>query len=298
MTMIDSTRLASFRVFAEELSFTRAATRLHISQPALHVQIQKLAESLGVSLYERVGRSLVLTPAGDALLGFARDSERRTDAFLGSLGRATPRTVVLAAGEGSLLYVLGDAIGRASRRGDLELRIASRDREGVLAALRSGEAHLGVTALATAPDDLVAVRLRTVGMSAVMARGHRLARKRRLRLADLAGERLIVTPAGKPHREQLERTLVDAGLSWERAVEANGWPLILHYAALGIGIAIVNDICRAPRGAVARALPELPSLGYWLLHRRTLDERDPAAALREPIIEAFRAAPLLARRAS
>lgn len=288
--MMDSSRLASFRVFAEELSFTRAAARLHISQPALHVQITKLAESLGVALYRRNGRQLALTPAGRSLLGFARDSERRTETFLASLGRSTPRTVVLAAGEGSLLFVLGDAIRRATRQLRIDLRILSRDREGVLAALRTGEAHIGVTALAVAPDDLAAVRLRTIGMSAVMARGHRLADKRSLRLTDLAGERLIVTPAGGPHREQLERQLADAQVPWERAVEASGWTLILHYAALGIGVAIVNDICRVPAGAVARPIPALPSLGYWLLHRRDLDDADPAADLRDPIVDAFRSA--------
>jgi LysR family transcriptional regulator, low CO2-responsive transcriptional regulator len=292
--MIDSTRLSSFRVFAEELSFTKAAARLHISQPALHVQISKLAESLGVALYRRNGRALALTPAGRDLLGFARDSERRTETFLASLGRATPRTVVLAAGEGTLLFVLGDAIRRAAR--SVDLRIVSRDRDGVLAALRTGEAHIGVTALATAPDDLAAVRLRTVGMSAVMPRGHRLAKKRTLRLADLAGERLIVTPSGGPHREQLERMLAAGNVAWERAVEASGWTLILHYAALGIGVAIVNDTCRAPAGAVARAVPELPSLAYWLLHRRDLDDFDPATELRAPIVDAFRATPLLGKR--
>jgi DNA-binding transcriptional LysR family regulator len=286
--MIDSTRLASFRVFAEELSFTRAAARLHISQPALHVQIGKLAESLGVELYRRNGRRLELTPAGRELLGFARDSERRTETFLASLGRSTPRTVVLAAGEGSLLFVLGDAIRRATRRPGLDLRILSRDRDGVLAALRTGEAHVGVTALPVAPDDLAAVRLRTAGMSAVMARGHRLAAKRTLRLADLAGERLIVTPGGGPHREQLERALAAASIAWDRAVEASGWSLLLHYAALGIGIAIVNDICRPPAGTIARPLPDLPSLSYWLLHRRDLDASDPASTLREPIVDAFR----------
>jgi DNA-binding transcriptional LysR family regulator len=54
--MIRSEWLTSFIAFAEELNFTRAAARLHISQPAFHVQIRKLAEALGVTLYERAGR--------------------------------------------------------------------------------------------------------------------------------------------------------------------------------------------------------------------------------------------------
>jgi DNA-binding transcriptional LysR family regulator len=294
--MIDSGRLASFRVFAEELNFTRAAARLHISQPALHVQVSTLAESLGVTLYRRTGRSLALTSAGHALLGFARDSERRTETFLASLGRASPRTVVLAAGEGTQLFVLGEAIRRATVHARIDLRILSRDRDGVLAALSSVEAHIGVTALAAAPEHLAAVRLRTVGMSAVMPRGHRLAKKRSLRLTDLADERLIVTPGGGPHREQLERALASANVTWNRSVEASGWTLILHYAALGLGVAIVNDICRIPAGAVARPVPELPTLGYWLLHRRDLEESDPAAKLRQPIIDAFRSARLLGGR--
>jgi hypothetical protein len=203
---------------------------------------------------------------------------------------------VLAAGEGSLLFVLGDAIRRAAVDAELDLRILSRDRAGVLAALHSAEAHVGVTAMPSAPDGLAAVRLRTVGMSAVMHRGHRFAKKRSLRLADLAGERLIVTPGGGPHREQLERTLAAAGVIWERAVEASGWTLLLHYAALGVGVAIVNDICRIPTGAVARPMPELATLTYWLLHRRDLEATDPAANLRQPIVDAFRAAATLGRR--
>ena len=219
--MIDPTRLGSFRVFAEELNFTRAAARLHISQPALHVRsASSRSHSASPSIAATV--ALVLTTAGRDLLAFARDSERRSETFLAALGRPLSRTVVLAAGEGSLLFVLGQAIRRATHQPRVDLRILSRDREGVLGALRTGEAHIGVTALSVAPDDLAAVRLRTVGMSAVMARGHRLAKKRSLRLGDLDGERLIMTPSGGPHREQLERALAHANVSWERAVEASG----------------------------------------------------------------------------
>ena len=288
--MIDSDRLASFRVFAEELSFTRAAARLHVSQPALHVKVGKLADSLGVELYRRVGRALSLTTAGEALLAHARDREREDQAFLAALGQPTPATVVLAAGEGTLLYVLGDAVRQVAGRRDVDVRVLTRDRDGVLAALRRGEAHVGVTAAASAPDDLASTRLRAVGMVAVVARGHRLARRRTVRLRDLDGERLIVPPAGRPHRDHVERALDDAGVTWERAVEATGWALMLHYAGLGVGVAIVNDTCRIPRGAVARPVPELARLPYWALHRRGLAVDDPAADLLARIVDAFRAA--------
>src|SRR4051812_38088814 len=106
--MIRSEWLEAYIAFAEELGFTRAATRLHLSQPAVHVQIRRLGEAVGAPLYERRGRNVVLTAQGRELLAFARDTRDRTATFLAHLG-GLPGTsaVVLAAGEGVLLYVLG-----------------------------------------------------------------------------------------------------------------------------------------------------------------------------------------------
>jgi DNA-binding transcriptional LysR family regulator len=165
--------------------------------------------------------------------------------------------------------------------------VLTRDREGTLAALSSAEAHIGVTALDTVPDTMSATPLRRVGMLLVMHRGHRLARKRRVRLADLAGERLIVPPAGRPHRDLVTRALASAHVDWEPALEAAGWEVMLHYAALGVGLAIVNDICRIPSGATARPLAEIPALRYYVLHRRQLPLAPPAARLRGLIVAAL-----------
>jgi DNA-binding transcriptional LysR family regulator len=286
--MIDQ-RLRSFIVFGEELNFTRAGTRLHVSQPALHVQVKRLEAEVGFPVYQRVGRSIVLTPQGRALLAFARDLRERSDAFLAELGGATPQRLVLAAGEGVLLYALGPALRQAAQWPDVKLRVLTRDREGTLAAVAAAEAHLGVTALDTAPEHVAATPLRRVGMLLVMPRGHRLARKRRVRLADLAGERLIVPPAGRPHRELVTRALASAGVEWEPALEAAGWEVMLHYAALGVGLAIVNDICRVPAGATARPLSEIPALRYYVLHRTQLPLSPPAEHLRRLIIETLAA---------
>src|SRR5688572_29951840 len=104
--MINAEWLHSFVVFAETLNFTHAARRLHISQPALHVQVRKLCEELGVQLYARNGRVLTLTGAGHRVLAFARDQRERTERLVEEVsGIARPQAVVLAAGEGSFLYL-------------------------------------------------------------------------------------------------------------------------------------------------------------------------------------------------
>jgi len=275
--MMNSTWLTSFLVFAEEVHFTRAAARLHISQPALHVQIAKLTEMVGARLYVRTGRSLELTRAGKELRAFARDLSERSDAFLTGLGAAAVvRSVVLAAGEGTLLYRLGPIIRRMSARPDVRLRVLTRDREGVLAALGDGEAHVGVLPLEVIPDGITATKLWRSGQMLVVPRGHQLARKRRVRLRDLDGVRLIVPPTARPHRAFVARALSSAGVRFEVAVEATGWEVMLHYVELGVGVAIVNDICRVPRGALARPLPELASLDYYVAQRTGLELSKPA----------------------
>lgn len=275
--MIKSEWLESFAVFGRCLNFTHAAEALHISQPALHVQIRQLGQQLGLTLYERHGKNLTLTEAGRKLLAYASDRQLQEEEFVGELtGRTTTPRVTLAAGTGALLYLLGPALSRFIRKQTAVLKILNLDAKETLAAVRHGAADIGITVLDTVPDDVTAVPLTDVWSNAVFLEGHRLARKRRVQLGDLSGERLILPPAGRVHRHTIERALAAAGVNWQIAVEANGWELMLHLANLGLGITIVNDFCRVPRNCVARRVKDLPSVRYYRITRR---QRQPAASL-------------------
>lgn len=268
MTM-DLGSLDAFVVFAEKLNFTRAAEELAISQPALHVKVRKLGESLGVALYRRHGRELRLTPAGKRVAAFGRDTRSSVAEFRSRLqGEAVTEPVVLAAGEGSLLYLLPQAIREFTRSAPAPLKILRRDRDGMLDAIRSGEAHLGVGTLDVIPDDLTATRIVRSTQLVVVPRRHPLARLEHVRPEELDGCALIVPPEGRPHRDMIARILLDCGASWRVAVEANGWPVMLELARSGAGIAIVNSICTLPSGVVARPLLRFPATHYYFVHRR------------------------------
>lgn len=184
--------LASFAVFADHLSFTRAAEELHISQPALHVKVRKLSETLGVPLYTRHGRRLALTPAGERVARFARDLDARVSAFLSDVRGAAPaRVPALAAGEGAYLYLLGGVV----RPG---IRLINGDRARTLAAVRTGRADLGVSVLDVMPTDLEAVLLAAYPQVLVMPADHPLAGEPDLTLADLAGASLVAPPPTGP----------------------------------------------------------------------------------------------------
>ncbi|MEV6281976.1 LysR family transcriptional regulator [Kribbella sp. NPDC051770] len=266
--------LTAFAAFAAHRNFTRAAEELHVSQPALHTRIRKLEQRLGQPLYSKHGRQLRLTAAGESLAAFANESRSRADAFLGSLGAGVERPLVLAAGSGAYLYLLGDPIRRylTPRR---QLRLMTADATGTVDAVRTGTADLGVTALAVPPKDLACVQLARFPQVLVTRPNHRLADRRSIRLKDLGGEALVVPPPTRPHRRQLERSLLDAGVDWSVAVEAEGWDLLVHFVRLGIGPAVVNGSVRVPAALRAVPIRDLPPIRYYILTRpeRATDDR-------------------------
>src|SRR6266851_3455900 len=240
--LLEPDALRSFAAFAQHRSFTSAAAALNISQPALHVKIKKLAAALGTDLYERKGRSLVLTASGERLAAFALDARRGVDDFLDGMDEAVP-ALSIAAGRGTFRWVIGDAIKSVSQQGaNIQLVTASRD--AVIAALAAGRADI-----------------------AVVAYDPPLARRDHLSLPDLAGLDLVVPPPGRSHRRALERALLDEGVPWQVAAEADGWDLLVHFASLGIGAAIVNGCVIPPAGLAAKPISGLTAVRYWATWR-------------------------------
>ena len=278
--------MEAFRVFSEWRNFTHAAAALHISQPALHVKIRKLSEWLGVPLYRKAGRDIVLTTAGEELAAFARDYDERSAAFVETLRSGSARRPVsLCAGEGAYLYLLGPALAQFSQGKDRDLHLLSGNHERTVELVLSGEAHLGVSAPDTTPAGLTSQLLTEVDQMLVVPARHRLAAKSAVTLNDLDGEALIVPPQNRPHRVMINRMMMDAGIDWKVAMEANGWELMLHFVSLGLGVAIVNGCCSLRSGLIGRPLPELPRIRYQLLQRTGSQLNDAAAELKTVLIE-------------
>jgi LysR family transcriptional regulator, low CO2-responsive transcriptional regulator len=259
--------LIAFAEFAEDGNFTRAAARLHISQPALHTKITKLGRSVGRPLYVRRGRSIEITETGTQVQRFARELTASTMAFQNELLGEPDQSVVLAAGEGSYLYLLGKGLRAYLSNQRNSLQLLTTDGAAAVEAVRSGRAHLGVASLETIPRDLTAEPLTRVEQVLAIPRKHPLSARRTVRLKDLEGAELIVPPPGRPHRMMLSQMLQSAQVNWRVAVEASGWELMLNLVRLGMGLAVVNACCRVPAGVTTRPIPELPALQYFIFHR-------------------------------
>jgi DNA-binding transcriptional LysR family regulator len=268
--VLESDALRSFAVFAEHRNFTAAAAVLGISQPSLHVKVRKLAAALGTGLYERDGRSLVLTPAGEQLAAFAADARARSQELIAALG-GEPSVLAVAAGRGAIRWVIPGAIRAACRQGR-RVRVLTAGRDEAVAALGAGHADVAVVGYDPPPGRLRARQVAAYPQVLMVDSGHGLAGRASVGLADLAGLGLVVPPAGRPHRRSLERALLDAGVPWRAAAEADGWDLLVHLASLGIGATVVNGCVPPPDGMTAVPVTGLPAVRYWAAWRPQREE--------------------------
>jgi DNA-binding transcriptional LysR family regulator len=175
--------------------------------------------------------------------------------------------VRLAAGRGALRWVVSPAV-RALIRSGHPIRQVTANREAALAQVSAGRAELAVVGFDRPPRTLRSRLIATYPQQLVIGARHELAQRGTLQVADLAGLDLLVPPADRPHRRALDRALLAAGADWQVAAEVDGWDLMVHFAALGLGAAVVNGCVQLPARLRGVPITDLPAVRYWAAWRR------------------------------
>lgn len=286
MSVLELSRLSPFDAFARHLSFTRAALELHVSQPALHMQVGKLEDELGVSLYRRVGQRLELTAEGERVAELAARCVADARRLVEALTRGEPDLPVrIAAGDATHRHLLLPVLQTLHRLGPPGVALLVRDRDGALDALRRGEADLAVAPSPSTepPADLWSRPACTVETRLAMPVGHLLARRRSgIRPRDLDGFPLVLPPAGRPLRTATDALLLAHDVRCPIAVEASGWELLLDLVSIGLGLCPVNATVPLPAGVISRPLQGWPTVQFHVWTRPD-PVREPVRAAREAI---------------
>ena len=288
--MLTSDRLRTFATFAEDTNLSRTARRLHLSQPAVHAQLKGLSEELGVPLYQRAGRGLVLTREGIEVAAFARESNDRADELVARLrGETGEQPVVLAAGAGALVHLLAGGLRSFSRSrrppgSRRRVEVVTADAAQAVDLVKKGLAQVGVGVLDAPPADLEHHVIARAAQVIVLPRDHRLSKCGVVTLADLDGEALVLPPEGGPQRVALDVAFAAKGVRVHPSAVARGWDVVLKLVELGVGLGIVNATCEIPRALRARTLRELPTVTYRAFTRPR--PRRAAADLVQAFVEA------------
>ncbi|MGU7772791.1 LysR family transcriptional regulator [Burkholderia sp. MR1-5-21] len=279
-------QLRYFMAVAEEMNITRAAERLHMTQPPLSRQLQAIEDEIGLPLFERGARPLKLTEAGRVFYAQAKRLVDQADE-LGPLTRRLAQMserIVIGFVPSTLYGALPDVI-RAFREAqpDVELSLIEMFTLEQLGALKGGRIDVGFGRLRFDDDQLVREALIEEKLIAALPVGHPLADPDRpLTLADVANETLIVYPSTpRPSfADQQLSALRDGGLAPAAVHEVRELQTALGLVAAKVGVSLVPESVEGVRvrGVVYRRLPEPVATSPIIMSRRLHDESPATAA--------------------
>lgn len=221
-----------FVAVAEAEHFTRAAEGLHVSQPTLSHQIKQLEEELGAPLFDRIGKRIRLTPAGEVFREHARrilrevDSARAAIAEVEGLARGS---LAVGAVQTVHAYLIPPTVARFSADNPaIGVQVRELAAGEIERQLSEGSLDVGVGFAPPAAAEIEAEPLFDEDLVLVVAEQHRLARRRRMRLAELDGERLVLLSPEFCTRRLVDESFREAGVAPRVPVEMNAIEGILE----------------------------------------------------------------------
>jgi DNA-binding transcriptional LysR family regulator len=249
--MLDVRRMRVLREVALKGSFSAAAESLSFTQSAVSQQIAALEREAGAVLVERNARGVRLTDAGEAVVRHAEgilaklaEAEAELEAIAGLRGGRV-RTAAFESVAGTLMPI---AISRfAQHHPGVELSMTLMEPEDSIVALRSGDIDLAITVGPGKPGDregegVTHHHLLEDPLYLVLPQNHPLARKRGVRLADLAAEPWI---GGAPNCEcnrMITQACMRFGFDPRIAFETDDYSAVQGFVAAGVGVSLIAEL--------------------------------------------------------
>lgn len=244
--------LRTFVCVVEEGNFSRAANRLHLSQPAVSMQMQTLADSLGVDLFRRRGHRIELTEGGRLLYDKARDILglwQKTIYQLEGLRQRLQGRLELGASTVPGDYILPPRLCEFFRlHPELEVRMQVAPSREIIRELKAGDLDMAVVGYETEEPDLAKEVLLRDELVAVVSPDHELAQGRYVTVDDLLAQPFLQRVEGSATRQVLDDALRAKGVNPRRlsvVMELGSSRALLEAAAQGLGVAVVSRLAAA-----------------------------------------------------
>jgi aminoethylphosphonate catabolism LysR family transcriptional regulator len=274
------TQLRAFHLVARAGSFSLAARTGAVSQPTLSAQVKALETRYGVGLFDRKGRGVRLTPIGQSLYavtGRLFAAEEEAQALLAG-SRALTRGHLRVSADSA--YHVMPILKELKRRHDgLTFSLKIDNSEVVLEQLIDHGADVAVMAKMVSDPRLFSMRLRDDRLVLFVPRQHAWARRRRIRLDEVAGRDLVVRERGSITREVFEARLAAADLRPGALVEVQTREAVREAVAAGFGIGVVfaSEFGNDPRFRAIQVTDADLAVGEYVV---CLEERKRLALVR------------------
>ncbi|GJD54446.1 LysR substrate-binding domain-containing protein [Methylobacterium dankookense] len=236
-------QLRAFDAVSREGSFTRAAKRLSISQPAVTGHVKALEERYDLVLFRRTARSAELTPQGEALAALTRPLfglvEQAEDLLLANRALVTGRIEIAADSPHVVMPLLARL---RARHPGITVGLSLGNAAETYEALLTERASIGVVTEAEPREELHLEALAVSEVRAVLARSHPLAGRAALDLAELDGQAMVLREPTSVTRRTFDRACRARGVEPLVLMELDSREAVIEAAAAGIGIGIVSSL--------------------------------------------------------
>ncbi len=286
-------QLSVFEAVARRLSITRAAEELHLSQPAVSMQVRQLEEAVGLPLLERIGKRLFLTEAGRTMQRTSRgvaeqlsEAQQLIDDLKGTEGGRLHITVAT-----TVNYFAARLLSQFCKRYPrVRVSLDVTNRETLLSRLEANETDIVLMGQPPEGLDLVAEPFMDNPLVVIAPPDHRLAGRSRIPLACLADETFLIREKGSGTRGAMERFFSEHGLPLTRTIEMTGNEAIKQSVEAGLGLGIVSVHTVELELAVARLttldVQSFPIARRWyVVHRRGKRLLAAARAFRQFVLD-------------
>lgn len=277
-------QLKIFEAVARHLSFSRAAEELHLTQPAVSMQVQALEDQAGLPLTEQAGKKVRLTAAGEELARQARSVAEQ----LREAGEALAALKGVEAGRlkigvvSTAKYFAPSLLAEFRRRHPgVELRLTVNNRGAIVRLLAENEIDLAIMGTPPGEFETVAKVFAEHPLVFIAAPDHPLADKRRIDPKQLADETLLIREPGSGTRGALERFLEEHRVPAGATMELGSNETIKQAVMAGLGLSFISEHTIGLERSVGRLvvlnIRDTPVKRQWRLVYRTDKRLMPAA---------------------
>lgn len=253
---MDLYQLRGFYEIVREQSFTRAAEKLFLTQPAISLQVKALEGELDEVLLERNRRQIRLTPAGEILFVHAKEIFALLEAAsndIAALKKVLRGRLAIGTSDTNCTYILPGLLAEfRARYPEVELDIRNRMSPEVGNLVLNDEVEFGLATLPVKHRDLLSEALFERRDVLICPPDHALGQRRRIGLKQIAEYPFLALERGSTSRQLLDEVFVQEGLELQVEMNLGGIEILKRYVEIGLGVALVPEVAVAEEVAAGK----------------------------------------------
>jgi len=278
-------QLKVFEAVARQRSFSRAAESLHLSQPAVSMQVKQLEESIGLPLFEQMGKKIFLTEAGQELFHYSRVIAEQLEEMEGVLSRMKGleqgqlKITVVSTANYFAPQLLANFCQRHSK---VTISLDVTNREVLLQQLANNETDMAIMGQPPEGHDLTTESFMENPLVVIASPSHGLAGRKHIPVQQLAGETFLLREAGSGTRGAMERFFQEHRIAFNTGMVMSTNEAIKQAVQAGMGLGIVSLHTVAleleTRRLAILDVESFPIMRHWFVVHRQNKRLSPVAS--------------------